>query len=145
MVRPKREKTSHSHVFLFGSLFLFLLIFGTYKFSEAVILDPVNLTYHTNVLYYDGKFSDTNKVEDLKTALYVLNQSSEVVYATVYEYDRNGKEIKTAIQIMGGENQFIKPEGTAVVYLNNPKNTSSCIIKFSRWAPYKKFYPSNWF
>jgi hypothetical protein len=78
-------------------------------------------------------------------ALYVLNKSDEVIYATVYEYDKSGKEMRNAVQIIGQQNQFIKTEGPGVVYLMNSNNSATSTIKFSRWAKMKKFFlPKNY-
>ncbi len=139
MVKPRRNKTKKSHVIIFGSLFLALIIALTYTLSEGVVLRPENLIVHTNLVYYDGEFSQKKLVEDTHTALYVLNQSDEIVYATIFEYDKNYKEKSTAVQIMARQNQFIKTEGPGVVYLINDDGTSSSTVRFSRWATVKKY------
>ena len=139
-MKKQHKATKPAHVAIFGTVFLLGIIFIFYKLAESVVLNPENMIIHTNVVYYDGKFSATSKVEDTKTALYVLNQSDEVIYATVFEYDRRGKEIKTAVQITPQQNQFIKTEGPGVVYLINQDGTSSSTIKFSRWYSWNRYY-----
>lgn len=139
MVRPKLPVTKSVHVLIFGTIFLIILFFITYSLTQGVILRPENMIVHTNVVYYDGQFSDTNKIEDTKTALYVLNQSEEYVYATVFEYDKNRKEVSTAVQIAPRQNQFMKTNGPGVIYLINNNGTASSTIKFSRWATIKKY------
>jgi len=139
-MKSKHSETKKSHTVVFGGLFLIIIVLIGIKLAEGVVLDPADMIIHTNVVYYDGKFSDTGKVEDTRTALYVLNQSNETIYATVYEYGKDGKEVKTAVQIVGWQNQFIKTDGPGVVYLNNMDNTSTSVIKFSRWPNLKRFY-----
>jgi hypothetical protein len=83
-------------------------------------------------------------VEDTKTALYVLNASDEYIYATIFEYDKNYKEVRTAVQIGPRQNQYIKTDGPGVVYLTNADGSASSTIKFSRWYTVKKiYYPSR--
>lgn len=139
MVKPRKNKTKKSHILIFGSLFLIILIFIVYKMANAVSLRPENIIVHTNIVYYDGKFSAKNLTEDTKTALYVLNQSNEYVYATIFEYDSSHKEVRTAVQIGPNQNQFIKTDGPGVVYLINSDNTASSTVKFSRWYTIKKY------
>lgn len=140
----QKAKTKESHILIFGTIFLFGAIFLFYKLTEAVVLNPANMIVHTELVYYDGKFSDKSKVADTYTALYVLNESGETIYATAFEYDKNWKEIKTAVQIGPYQNQFIKTEGPGVVYLQNASNTSSSTVRFSRWATFKSYaLPSN--
>jgi hypothetical protein len=139
-MKSKSHETKKSHTIVFGGFFLIFIALICMKLTEAVVLNPEDMIIHTNVVYYDGKFSDTGKVEDTRTALYVLNQSDETIYATIYEYDKNKKEVKTAVQITGRQNQFIKTDGPGVVYLNNMDNTSTSIIKFSRWPSLKRYY-----
>lgn len=138
-MRKIHNKTNDFHVVIFGSAFLFIVVFVFWKVAESVVLDPANMIIHTNVVYYDGKFSDTNKFEDTRTALYVMNESEEAITAAIYEYDTNGKQKETDIQIAPHQNQFVKTEGPGVVYLNNADYTSSSTIKFSRWAVFKRY------
>lgn len=138
-----RQK-SPTHFLVFSGLFVFIFLFFIFfTISQAVILDPKNAVIHTTVVYYDGQFSETNKREDTKTALYVLNQSDEVIYATVYEYDKFGKEKYEVVQILGWQNQFMKTEGPGVIYLNNSDQSAKSVIKFSRWFKFKYFIPDN--
>jgi hypothetical protein len=130
-----------THVIIFDIVFLFVLIFGLYKFSEAVSLVPENNTYyHTNLLYFDGVFSASNIFEDANTALYIMNQSDEYLIANIYEYDKSMREQKTVIQIPPRENRFIKTDGPGVIYLNNYNNTAHSIAKFSRYYSKKKYF-----
>lgn len=130
--------TSFKKIFLL-SYFILISFFTFLNISQAVILDPKDSIHHTTIIYYDGKFSETKKVEDIYTALYVLNQSNETIYATIYEYNKFKKEVFQVVQILGNQNQFIKTEGSGVVYLNNSDNTAASVIKFSRWAKFKYF------
>ena len=141
-----RNKDAESHQIV-GTVIIILAIFTFvfYRIAEGVILDPKDAVHHTTVVYYDGYFSIPGSVEDTNTALYVLNQSDELIYATVYEYDKKGKEVKNAVQILGRQNQFIKTEGPGVVYLMNSDTSATSTIKFSRWAKFKKLYlPTNY-
>lgn len=144
---PLRKKKTHprkpAYTIVFGTIFLLILIFICYKLAESVVLDPGNMVIHTNLVYYDGQFSDTNKFEDTQTALYVINESDETIYANVFEFDSRGQEKETSVEIGPRSNQFIKTEGPGVVYLNNQTLTSSSTVKFSRWASFKKYKVSN--
>ena len=140
----KAPKTHPANVLIFGSIFLFLIVFLFYNFSQAVTLRPEEIIVHTELVYYDGRFSTPKITADTHTALYLLNQSDEVVYATVYEYDKQKREVMTAVQIPARENQFIKTDGPGVVYLVNEEGNSSSTVRFSRWATIKKYtLPSN--
>lgn len=140
MVRSRQIATKPSHIVIFGSIFIFILFFIFYKLTEAAKLSPdLGVAVHTNIIYYDGVFSDTNKVEDTKTALYVLNASDEYVYATIFEYDKNHKEVSLAVQIGPRQNQYIKTDGPGVVYLTNADGTATSKVKFSRWYTVKKY------
>lgn len=101
------------------------------------------MVIHTTIVYYDGKFSESYKREDTKTALYILNQSDEVIYATAYEYDKFGKEKYEVVQILGWQNQFMKTEGPGVIYLNNSDQSAKATIKFSKWFKFKYFIPDS--
>lgn len=138
------HKKSPTHFLLFAGTFIFLIIFFIfYTISQAIILDPKNAVVHTTIVYYDGKFSESYKREDTKTALYILNQSDEVIYATAYEYDKFGKEKYEVVQIQGFQNQFMKTEGPGVIYLNNQDQSSKAVIKFSKWFKFKYFIPDS--
>lgn len=133
-----------THFLIFTASFVLIIVFFIFYFvSEAVILDPKDAIHHTTVVYYDGQFSETSRREDLKTALYVLNHSDEVIYATVYEYDKFGKEKYEVVQISGQQNQFMKTEGPGVIYLNNSDSSAQSVIKFSRWIKVRYFFPEN--
>jgi hypothetical protein len=138
-VKKKPKPTEKTHVVVFGFIFLFVLSFIIVKLAEGVSLWPGEIVVHTNILYYDGHFSDTNKTEDTKTALYVLNQSNENIYATIFEFDKNHKEVRVAVQIGPWQNQYIKTEGPGVVYLSNADGTAKSVVKFSRWYTAKKY------
>lgn len=138
------HKKSPTHFLLFTATFVFVILFFIfYTISQAVILDPQNMVIHTTIVYYDGKFLENYKREDTKTALYVLNQSDEVIYATTYEYDKFGKEKYEVVQIQGFKNQFMKTEGPGVIYLNNSDQSAKATIKFSKWFKFKYFIPDN--
>jgi predicted membrane metal-binding protein len=146
------HRKSPTHFLLFAGAFIFIIIFFIfYTVSQAVILDPENMVIHTTVVYYDGKFSESYKREDTKTALFILNQSDEVIYATAYEYDKFGKDKGTqsprekyeVVQILGWQNQFMKTEGPGVIYLNNSDQSAKATFKFSKWFKFKYFIPDN--
>lgn len=140
MVKPRRLETKKSHIIIFGSLFCIVLFLITYSLAMSVSLYPSNNNpIHTTLMYYDHQFSDKILTEDLKTALYVINQSDEAIYAAIFEYDRSHKETSTIIQISPRKEQYIKTNGPGVVYLNNTDNTATSIVKFSRWYTYKKY------
>jgi hypothetical protein len=137
-------KKSPNHFLIFTATFVFIFLFFIfYATSQAVILNPDNVTVHTTIVYYDGEFSEKYKREDTKTALFILNQSDEVIYATVYEYDKFGKEKYEVVQILGQQNQYLKTEGPGVIYLNNADNTAQSVVKFSRWFKFKYFLPES--
>lgn len=139
MVKPKEKTTRKSHILIFGTVFIIILSVIISQIAESVTLEPDNIIIHTNLVYYDGHFSKKTIVEDLSTALYVLNQSDENIYANIYEYDKSHKETKTFLQIKAWENKYIKTDGPGVVYLSNSEGTSDSIVKFSRWASFKKY------
>jgi hypothetical protein len=137
-------KKSPNHFLLFTGTFIFVILFFIfYNISQAVILDPKNTIVHTTIVYYDGQFSENYRREDTKTALYILNQSDEVIYATAYEYDKFGKEKYEVVQILGWQNQFMKTEGPGVIYLNNSDQSAKATIKFSKWFKFKYFIPDS--
>lgn len=139
MVRIPQVKTKDSHIFIFGTLIIFIFSFVSAKYALSAQFMPTNAALHTNLVYYDGQFSEKIILADLNTALYVLNKSNEYVYATVFEYDPNHREISTSIQIAPMQNQFVKPDGPGVVYLMNPSGSASSTVKFSRWFTSKKY------
>jgi hypothetical protein len=144
MVKHKHKKTKDFHVAIFGTIFAIILMFITFGLAQSVSTDPQNTIIHTSLMYYDSQFSESNINVDTNTALYVLNQSNEHITASVYEYDKNYKEVNTLIDIGPRENKYLKPSGSAVVYLSNYNNSARSIIKFSRWYFYKKYpLPSN--
>lgn len=115
-----------------------------YKLASGVTLEPGNTIIHTSVVYYDHKFSSNYTILDTNSALYFLNQSNEVIYANIYEYDKNYKEVKYLVTVDPGQNQYIKTTGPGLVYLQNQDKSATSVTRFSRWAYPKKYQlPEN--
>ncbi len=127
------------HVFIFGVLFLIFISFTIYKMADGVTLNPGNIAIHTSLVYYDNNFSSQYTVLDTNSALFFLNQSNEKVYATIFEYDKNYREVKYLLTIGPGQNQYIKTDGVGIVYFQNEAQTSISIARFSKWTFPKKY------
>ncbi len=144
MKLPKKAKTKDIHTLVFGFIFLVFICFTVYKLADGVVLNPGNITIHTSIVYYDHQFSSNYTVLDTNSALYFLNQSNENIYATIFEYDKYYKEVKSVITISPGQNQYIKTNGAGVVYLQNQDKSATSVTEFSRWTYPKKYQlPDN--
>lgn len=144
MKHPRYLKTKDSHVIIFGFIFFIFICVTSYNFTNGVTLNPGNITIHTSIVYYDNKFSSELTILDTKSALFFLNQGNEKVYATIFEYDKNLKEVKYTLVINPGQSQYIKTDGAGVVYLQNELKTATSVARFSRWATPKKYQiPDN--
>ncbi len=134
-------KTNKHHIIFFGTFFLTSIFLSSYFYTQALITNPENLVIHTRIVYYDGKFSSSYEKEDLKTAAYFLNKSSENIYIRVYEYDENYKEKKYEMLVAPFQNQFLKTEGPGTMFFTNANHTSTSTLVFTKYVNYRKYNP----
>ena len=137
----KYNTTKKHHIIFFGTFFLMIASLFSYFYTKALITNPENLIIHTRLVYYDGKFSETYRQEDLKTAAYFLNKSNENIYIKIYEYDKLNKQQKYEMLVAPWQNQFLKTEGPGVAIFTNPNHTSTSTIVFSKYTLSQKYYP----
>ncbi len=135
-------QTNEYHIIFFGAFFLFTISFFSYFYTNALITDPENMIIHTRLIYYDGKYSETYKKEDLNTAAYVLNKSSQNIFMTIFEKNPAGGEKKYDMIIAPWQNQFLKTDGPGVALFTNFDHTSTSTIIFTKNPGFLKYYPA---
>jgi hypothetical protein len=130
----KVHMTLQQEVTLWHWLAILLLPCGiyivAYIYAQALKTSvPEGVPVHTRIVYYDGNFSQDIAIEELETAVYVINQSNDVVNVTAYEYlQSSNQNAVSKVQIAPKSKTVIATVKPSLVLIESGSKSSSLIL-----------------
>jgi hypothetical protein len=127
IINLHKEKPVH----LYSSIFIITIFvaFTSLALVKAffVGIPEYETDIHTNIIYYNNGYLQDFKVEIPGTASFVINQSSETIFANIHE-TINASTTFAKVLVFPNEEKFIQAKDGYMILFTNASNTSTSTI-----------------
>jgi hypothetical protein len=132
-ISHKLHQEVHPHHWLVVILTPILIYGIVHLYAQAMSTSLATSTpIHTRIVYYDGTFSQDIAIEEIDTSVYFVNQTSEPLQITSYEYAQDGRNILSNAAVQSNSQLLVSTKKPSLIFAQNPSHTKQSLVLVGR-------------
>lgn len=132
-ISKKLHQEVHPHHWLMVILTPFIVYSIVYFYAQAMSTSVATDTpIHTRIVYYDGTFSQNIAIEEIDTSVYFVNQTTEPLQITTYEYAQDGRNILSNATVQNNSQLLVSTKKPSLIFAQNPSHTKQSLVLVGR-------------